>query len=123
MTKIAIEFIQEITIEDHVVFIAMSGARGGVPTLSEINETVELLPNETKTFSLDAWFDKYDIRTIYAKEANKNPISVSVFDKSSNGDIVYQSLKSDSVYDIENISCQDNDGTQKNLIIARTMLK
>ncbi|MFB8734956.1 hypothetical protein ACEQPO_16935 [Bacillus sp. SL00103] len=75
-------------------FVAMSGGDGGAPALSEINETVELLPNETKTFSLDVWFDKYDIRTIYAKEANKNLISVSVFDKSSMETIVYQKLKS-----------------------------
>ncbi|UXO88727.1 hypothetical protein [Bacillus safensis] len=109
----SIEFIKEISVEDHIVFIAMSGGRGGVPTLSEINETVELLPSETKTFSLDVWFDKYDIRTVYAKDENKNLISVSVFDKSSNGDIVYQSLKSDSIYDIANIPCQDKDGTQK----------
>ncbi|MDM5298056.1 hypothetical protein QUF51_07785 [Bacillus pumilus] len=109
----SIEFMKEIPVEDHIVFIAMSGGRGGVPTLSEINETVDLLPSETKTLSLDAWFDKYDIRTISAKDENKNLISVSVFDKSSNGDIVYQSLKSDSIYDIANIPCQDKDGTQK----------
>ncbi|MEH7760045.1 hypothetical protein V7417_04920 [Bacillus pumilus] len=109
----SIEFIKEIPVEDRIVFIAMSGGRGGVPTLSEINETVSLLPSETKTLSLDAWFDKYDIRTIYAKDENKNLISVSVFDSSSNGDVVYQSLKSDSIYDIANIPCQDKDGTQK----------
>ncbi|MGM0758058.1 hypothetical protein [Bacillus zhangzhouensis] len=109
----SIEFIKEIPVEDHIVFIAMSGGRGGVPTLNEINDTVTLLPSETKTLSLDAWFDKYDIRTVYAKDENKNLISVSVFDKSSNGDVVYQSLKSDSIYDIANIPCQDKDGTQK----------
>lgn len=109
----SIEFIKEIPVEDHIVFIAMSGGRGGVPTLNEINDTVALLPSETKTLSLDAWFDKYDIRTIYAKDENKNLISVSVFDKSSNGDVVYQSLKSNSIYDIANIPCQDKDGTQK----------
>ncbi|AEO93628.1 tail protein [Bacillus phage G] len=105
-------FIDETAKTITINCTAMGGG-GGVPTLTEITHT-ELVPAGGQVrLSLDAAFNKYDIRTLEMHNTESMVMSVSVFDQRIDGRRVYDSNKEISTYDIVNVPCHDKDQSEK----------
>jgi hypothetical protein len=84
----------------------------GLQRLIEKKVTTTLGPNENKYIPVDVGFDRYEVRTIFIQNSNNNKYVASIYDKQTNGDIVYKSLEESYTYDIINVPCEDKDGTK-----------
>lgn len=84
----------------------------GLQRLIEKKVIVTLGPSESKYIPIDVGFDRYEVRTIFIKNDKNNNYVASIYDKQSNGDIVYKSLEESYTYDIINVPCEDKDGTK-----------
>lgn len=94
---------------------------GGVPTFKEITADISVIANSSNFVSLNAYFDKYDLRTISAISAENQNIKVSVFDKSNKGDLVYESLIRPQIYDIVNVPIEDKDNSKKIHVLVENL--
>lgn len=99
--------------EDIEKWELISGGRGGVATFKEIKTIVNVSPNSNNMVSLDTHFDKFELRTVYAKSTEERDIKVSIFDHHTNGDLVYESLIRSRLYDIVNVPMEDKSGGKK----------
>lgn len=91
-----------------------SGGGGGVPTLTEITHTEIVPAGETVFLSLDAAFNKYDIRTVEISNDVGVTSDIQIFDSATESKRrVYQSNKESYTYDIANVPCHDKDETKK----------
>lgn len=90
------------------------GAGGnGVPTLTEITQTIDVPFGQTVEVSLDAAFNKYEIRTLEMKNTERMMMDISIFDQAIDGRRIYYSNQEVNTYDIVNVPCHDKDQTEK----------
>lgn len=105
-------FIDEAAKTVTINCTAQNSGGGSVPTLTEITETINVPSGSSVFVSLDAAFNKYDIRTLEAFNDTGAMIEVEVYDQAENGRRVYYSNREKHIYDIVNVPCHDKDQTK-----------
>lgn len=100
----------------------ISSGGGGVARLYEIVHTQILAAGQQVALNLEATMNKYDIRVVSFKADKQGDLQVSMYDKAVDGNLVYQSLVQQSVYDIVNVPCEDKDGTGKLHVVLQSMV-
>ncbi|WP_099467757.1 hypothetical protein [Konateibacter massiliensis] len=88
------------------------GGGGGVPQLKEISGQVTVAAGDSSFLHLNTGFNKYDIRTLYISNSSNENISVEIYNKSTDGLIIYESLEASSIQDIANTPCEDKDNSE-----------
>lgn len=106
-------FIDEVAKTITINSTYQGGGGSGVPTLTEITQTVEVAAGGTVALDLDAAFNKYDIRTVDLKNTENVPMDVSIYDMATGGRKIYYSNQELQTYDIVNVPCHDKDQTKK----------
>lgn len=106
-------FIDEIAKTITINSTYQGGGGSGVPTLTEITQTVEVPAGGTVALDLDAAFNKYDIRTVDLKNSENVLMDVSIYDMAVGGRRIYYSNQELQTYDIVNVPCHDKDQSQK----------
>lgn len=85
---------------------------GYQPVLIERDVVVIIDKGKESYIPIDVDCLVYDIRTIKITNNENIDQSCYISDNTTNGDILYKSLKEKYTYDILNIPCQDKSGTQ-----------
>lgn len=106
-------FIDEVAKTITLNSTYQGGGGGGVPTLTEITQTIDVPAGQSVPISLDAAFSKYDIRTLEMKNTEKTMMDIAIYDQTVDGRRVYYSNQEINTYDIVNVPCQDKDQTDK----------
>ena len=81
--------------------------------LVEISKTIVAEAGRITSFDFLVNLDVYEIRTIYAKSDNDNPIVLSIFDNKNGGQEIYRSLSQAVVNDIAMVPCKDKSGNKE----------
>jgi hypothetical protein len=79
----------------------------------EFEESVTLVGNETKYVPINADCNIYEIKTVRAEASNSAKVSVSIADRDTAGDVCYESLTENVVYDIAAVPLEDKTLQQK----------
>lgn len=88
-----------------------SGGEGIIasPQLVEQELTVNIQAGEIKYIPIDVGLDVYEIRTVFVENDLDDSYIISIYDKKTDGNIVYKSLEETQTYDILNVPCRDKD--------------
>lgn len=88
------------------------GGAGGVAQLKEVEGQINIASQDSVYIHLPIGFDKYDIRTVYAKSLQNNNIVVEIYNATNAGFKVYESLELPEIHDTLQSPCSDKDSTK-----------
>jgi hypothetical protein len=98
-------------IDNWEVFSGGGGA-GGVAQLKEVSGQTTIAGNDSIYMHLSVGFNKYDIRTVYAKSLQDNNIVVEIYNQTNGGFKIYESLELPELQDTLMSPCEDRDSTK-----------
>jgi hypothetical protein len=83
-----------------------------VAQLKEVSGQTTIGANDSIYMHLSVGFNKYDIRTVYAKSLQNNNIVVEIYNQTNDGFKVYESLELPEIQDSLVSPCEDKDATK-----------
>jgi hypothetical protein len=101
-----------IYLEDNIDCWKLLGGGGGVAQLKKLEGTAIIQANDSVFLHLTTGFDKYDIRSLYAKSLEGSDIRIEIYDKASLGFMEYESLEQSEIRDIALVPVEDMDATK-----------
>lgn len=106
-------FVDDVTKEITINSTFRDGVNNGVPTLTEITESITVPAGQTVRFSSNAGFNKYEVKVVKVRNSENVTMELCIYDQAENGEIEYLSNREYNTHDITTIPIADNDQTKK----------
>lgn len=106
-------FIDDVTKEITINSTFRDGVNSGVPTLTEITESIVVPKGETVRFSSPAAFNKYMVNVIKMTNDKDCAMELSIFEQGEGGTYEYLSNREYRTHDILSLPISDLDQTKK----------
>lgn len=105
-------FIDEVAKTITINSTFRDGVANGVPTLTEITDTILVPAGKTVRLSKEASFNKYMVNVIRLTNSENNVMDISIFEQAEDGDCEYLSNKQQKIHDILYLPVSDFDNTK-----------
>lgn len=106
-------FVDDVTKEITINSTFRDGVNNGVPTLTEITESIVVPKGETVRFSSNAAFNKYMVNVIKVTNDEDCTMELGIYEQSEGGELEYLSNREYRTHDIMSLPIMDMDQTKK----------